>query len=204
MILTPPAKTKRNVYPKQLEDLGEKHWIENTTIEPALHRRKAELDDKETIPTRYQSLTDKEQYELFKEDCSEEMIEILRKHASDEINKINHRPDSEDKTRRLAYFTRLPTVVPSIDWYLGLKPKEVKKMHDHTTALCKLCEAALLNFTTLVKIVKHQCKCKTTLCPNWVCLCFLEENHMDDDGDEGQCACKCACESCAMCQVIIY
>ena len=52
LILTPPAKSKRNVYPKQLEDLGEKHWIENTTIEPALHRRKAELDDKETIPTR--------------------------------------------------------------------------------------------------------------------------------------------------------
>ena len=132
------------------------------------------------------------------------MIEILRKHASDEMNKINHRPDSEDKMRRLAYFTRLPTVVPSIDWYLGLKPKEVKPMHDHTTALCKLCEAALLNFTTLVKTVKLQCKCKTTLCPNWVCLCFLEDNHEDDDGDEGQCACKCACESCAMCQVIIY
>ena len=89
LILIPPAKSKRNVYPKQLEDLGEKHWIENTTIEPALHRRKAELDDKETIPTRYQSLTDKEQYELFKEHCSEEMKEILRKYASDETVKVN-------------------------------------------------------------------------------------------------------------------
>ena len=68
------------------------HFFVNTTIEPALHKRKSESDDKETIPTRYQSLTDKEQYELYKEDCSEEMAEILRRYAAAETNKLNLRP----------------------------------------------------------------------------------------------------------------
>ena len=135
LVLTPPVKPKRKIYPKELEDLAIKHWNENTTIEPALHRRKAESDDKETIPTRYQSLTDKEQYKLFKEDCSEETTEILRKYAASESSKVSLRPDSDDKEKRLAYFVRLPTVVPSIEWYLNLKPSEVKRMHDHTTAL---------------------------------------------------------------------
>ena len=202
LVLTPPAKPKRQIYPKELEDLATKHWNENTTIEPALHRRKAESDERETIPTRYQSLTDNEQYDLFKEDCSAEITQILRKHAETETSKVNLRPDSEDKINRLAYFARLPNVVPKIDWFLNLKPSEVKRLHDHTTALCKVCEAALLNFTTLVKTIKLQCKCKTTLCPDWVCLCSLHEDQ-DDDIDEVNCTCKCACDSCSMCQVNI-
>ena len=60
-VLTPPTQTKRQIYPQKLVDLASKHWNENTTPEPALHRRKAEKDDQETIPTRYQCLTDREQ-----------------------------------------------------------------------------------------------------------------------------------------------
>ena len=57
-MLKAPTKPKRHVY-KPLESLTIKHWKENTTIEPVLHRRKAHSDDRETIPARYQCLTDK-------------------------------------------------------------------------------------------------------------------------------------------------
>ena len=182
-VLTPPTKAKKKIYPKQLGDLATKHWNENTTLEPALHRRKAESDDKETIPTRYQSLTDKEQYSLFKEDCTEEITNILRRHSIEEIEKLRKRPESNDKTRRLAYFETLPAKIPSIEWYLNFKPPQVKPMHDHTTALCKIREKNLLNYSTIFKALKLQCKCKSASCPNWMCLCSQDE----DDEEEGSC-----------------
>ena len=196
-VLTPPTKAKKRIYPKQLEDLATKHWNENTILEPALHRRKAESDDRETIPTRYQSLTDKEQYSLFKEDCGEEMADILRSFSIQEIEKLRLRPESNDKTRRLAYFETLPDKVPSIEWYLRLKPPQVKPLHDHTTALCKICEKNLLNYSTLFKAIKLQCKCKSASCPNWMCLCSEDE----DDEEEGSCNCGCDCDECKMCKV---
>ena len=196
-VLAPTPKAKRQIYPKELECLAIKHWNENTVPEPALHRRKAKSDDKETIPTRYQSLTDKEQYSLFQEDCGEEIKEMLNRYSSSQIEKVNQRPDSEDKTRRLAYFASLPAKVPSMDWYLDLKPSEVKPMHDHTTALCKACESAMLNYTTIVKTIRLQCKCKTVLCPNWLCLCDVG----DDEEDQVPCNCKCFCENCIKCKV---
>ena len=197
-ILTPAMKAKRQIYPKELEVLAVKHWNENTTLEPALHRRKAVSDDKETIPTRYQSLTDREQFSLFKEDCAGEMVDILTRYSSAEIAKLTKRPDSDDKKQRMAYFENLSAKVPSMDWYLNLKPLEVKLMHDHTTALCKTCEANLLNYNTLYKAIKLQCRCTTTSCPNWMCLC-----DWDDDEDQGQCHCKCACEDCKKCKVFL-
>ena len=196
-VLTPPIQTKKQVYPQPCVDLALKHWNENTTPEPALHRRKAETDDQETVPTRYQCLTDREQYSQFKEDCSGEMAEILRKYSTEQIEKNSKRSESTDKTRRLAYLESLPTKVPSIDWYLDLKPAEVKPMHDHTTALCRICEAALLNYTTIVKTMKLQCKCTMPLCPNWMCLCEQSE----DEFEVIQCDCKCACDNCSNCKV---
>ena len=199
-VLTPPTQTKRQIYPQKLVDLASKHWNENTTPEPALHRRKAEKDDQETIPTRYQCLTDREQYSQFKEDCSGEIAEILTVYSAEQIEMVRVRPESTDRTRRLAYFETLPTKVPSIEWYLDLKPAEVKPMHDHTTALCKICEASLLNYTTMFKTFKLQCKCTTPLCPNWMCLYAQSEDEFEDI----QCACLCACNNCSNCKVNIF
>ena len=84
-VLAPTPKAKRQIYPNELECLAIKHWNENTVPEPALHRRKAKSDDKEPIPTRYQSLTDKEQYSLFQKDCGEEIIEMLSRYSSSQI-----------------------------------------------------------------------------------------------------------------------
>ena len=196
-VLKPDNKERKRVYPKELEDLAVRHWNENTMLKPAMHRRRAETDDKETVPTRYQSLTNNEQYSLFKEDCKDDIENILRKYSIEEIDKLGRRPNSDEKVKRLAYFASLQTKVPSIDWFLNLKPAEVKAMHDHTTALCKICESTALNYATIVKTLKTYCKCGTTMCPNWLCLCELS----DDEYEGEQCRCKCECDDCTKCKV---
>ena len=134
-VLHPPVKKRKLMFPLDVEKLAVQHWNDNTVIEPALHSRRAVSDDKETVPTRYQSLTDKEQYCLFKDDCSKQIEDIMRKHAVDQSSKVEQRPESTDKAKRINYYATLPDKFPSIDWYLDLRPEEVKPMHDHTTAL---------------------------------------------------------------------
>ena len=201
-ILTPPVKTKKKIYPMKVEELAVDHWRENTTVEPALHNRKTVSDETETIPTRYQSLTDKEQYCQFKEDCSERIAEILRLYALENIEKLHKRRESADRERRLAYFATLHKQCPSYEWYIELKPAEVKPMHDHTTALCKTCEAALLNYVTVVKTIKSQCKCTTNHCPNWICMCQPSSDDEVGPNSTSACSCKCSCEDCTKCKVI--
>ena len=197
-VLTPPGKPRKMIYPKQVEDIAIEHWNENTIVEPALHNRRAVTDDKETIPTRYQSLTDKEQYSLFKEECSVRIGAIMRRDAVDKITKLSRKPDNADRAKRLNYYENLHTKFPSIDWYLDKKPEEVKPLHDHTTALCRVCEAALLNYTTVVKTIKRLCQCKTWRCPNWICFCITDDN---EEGAAVTCSCKCAFENCSKCKV---
>ena len=200
-VLTPPTKKKKQMFPPEAVELCVEHWKDNTVIEPALHSRKALSDERETVPTCYQTLTDKEQYCLFKDDCSTEMEDIMRKYSIEETIKIQARPDSADKTKRLSYYASLHGKFPSIDWYLSLKPKEVKPMHDHTTALCKECESTLLNYDTLVKAVKAQCKCLSSQCPNWICMCSDDKDY--DEDDPSRCTCECHCDDCNKCKVTI-
>ena len=127
--------------------------------------------------------------------------DLMRKYSIEETIKIQARPDSADKTKRLSYYASLHGKFPSIDWYLSLKPKEVKPMHDHTTALCKECESTLLNYDTLVKAVKAQCKCLSSQCPNWICMCSDDKD--DDEDDPSRCTCECHCDDCNKCKVTI-
>ena len=200
-ILTPPVKPKKKIYPKEVEELAVNHWRENTVVEPALHNRKTVSDEKETIPTRYQSLTDKEQYSQFKEDCSEQIAEILRLYALENIEILHKRRESADREKRLAYFATLHRQFPSYDWYHDRKPAEIKPLHDHTTALCKTCEAALLNYVTVVKAIKSQCRCTTNHCPNWICMCQPSSDDEEGPSATPTCSCKCACDDCTKCKV---
>ena len=204
-ILTPLPKPKRHIFPKEVDDITIQHWIENTVLEPAVHRGKAMMDDKETIPTRYQALTDKEQYSLFQEDCGKEIEEIMRNVAQQKLAKISQWPDSDDKASRTKYYQSLHEKIPGIDFFLERKPKEVKPLHDHTTALCKVCEAAHLNWITLVKTMKTMCQCGSKCCPNWICLCERDQDEEDEVEEEFQnltgCSCKCNCVDCKKCKV---
>ena len=198
-VLEPPAKKRKMMFPIEVEELAVKHWKDNTVIEPALHSRRAVSADKETVPTRYQSLTDNEQYSLFKEECSEQVEEIMRKYAVEQSVKVVKRPESEDKAKRLNYYATLHEKFPGFDWYLDLRPSEVKPLHDHTTALCRRCESTLLNYTTLVKEVKNQCKCSSSQCPNWICMCATDSD--EEEFGQSRCSCKCECDDCMHCKV---
>lgn len=204
-VLEPPVKPKKHVYPEEIENIVTEHWMQNTILEPALHRKKAKQQEKESVPIRYQTLTDKEQYAQFKEDCSESITDIMRSFGEEHSAKISQWPESLDRTRRLSYYSKIHTKFPSIDFYIGRKPEEVKPLHDHTTALCRTCEAAQLNWQMLVKTVPMLCQCGTRECPNWVCMCRHEDTDDDteDDFDGGTCSCSCECPDCKKCKVSI-
>ena len=62
----------------------------------------------------------------------------------------------------------------------------------------QVCESARINFETVTREAKRNCKCCTKLCPNWECTCIGEE----DTGDLGNCTCPvCDCDTCTSCQV---
>ena len=198
-LLTPPPKKKRKIVPDEVKEKADKHWQETTIPEPSVHRRmkkqRNNIDENaaETVPIRWQHLSNKEQYKNFKEEYSGEITVILRKHGEENIRKLEGRPDSEDKERRLEMYGKMEEKFPSESWYQDQKPPEVKPLCDHTTGLCRICEAASLNFITLKKTLKRLCVCKTDSCPDWVCFCDPEE---DDT-----CSCHCACDSCSHCEV---
>ena len=205
LVLEPLVKQKKNVYPEEIESIVTEHWMQNIILEPALHHKKAKQQEKESVPIRYQTLTDKEQYAQFKEDCSESITDIMRRFGEDQSTKIRQWPESLDRTRRLSYYSNIHTKFPSLDFYIGRKPEEVKPLHDHTTALCRTCEAAQLNWLMLVKTVPMLCQCGTRECPNCVCMCRQEDTDEDteDDFDDGTCSCSCECPDCKKCKVSI-
>ena len=117
----------------------------------------------------------------------------MRKYAVEQSEKVVKRPESEDKAKRLNYYATLQ------DWYLDLRPSEVKPLHDHNTALCRRCESTLLNYTTLVNEVKNQCKCSSSQCPNWICMCATDSD--EEELGQSRCSCKCECDDCMHCKV---
>lgn len=206
-VLTPSEKPKRQIYPVSVEKVAEKHWMDTTIPEPAVKRRMKRKEKtlgegeqvKEIVPTRWQHLSMKEQYSNFKEVCKNEVKEELTKQAEEDRAKVEKRPDSEDKARRLEMLENLPSKFPGEKWYKEQMPPEVKPLCDHTTGLCRVCEAAQLNYNSLAKTLKRLCSCGTRMCSKWVCLCKREGE--EEDREEGVCSCSCYCDQCQNCQV---
>ena len=109
--------------------------------EPGKHRRfsKTVKDKDETVPTRYQTMTNDESYDSFKEACSEEVTAVMKGKAKEMVDIVSRHPDTADRQKRLRYAEQvLPNKFPSKTWWLAQRPAEVKPMHDHTTGLCKV------------------------------------------------------------------
>ena len=124
----------------------------------------------------------------------------MRNDANQKIAKVSQWPDSDDKLSRMEYYENLHQKFPGIDLFLEKKPDEVKPLHDHTTALCKLCEAAHLNWSTLVKTLRMMCQCGSRCCPNWICLCERDQDEEEEVEERFQnlavCSCECKCVDC--------
>ena len=215
-VLTPSEPPKRHIYPATVEKVAEQHWMDTTIPEPAVNRRMIRKEKplsegeqvKEIVPTRWQHLTMKEQYASFKEGCEKEVKKEMTEKSEADRTRVEKRPDSQDKTRRLEMLEKLPEKFPGKKWYKDQMPPEVKPLIDHTTGLCRTCEAAQLNYSSLTKTLKRLCSCGTKMCKNWVCLCRREEEEQGEEeqgeGEADLCMCSCSCDDCQACKVRIF
>ena len=152
----------------------------------------------EVIPAIYQTLTDSEAYTVFKDNYHEEVREAMEKECNDVRKRVDGRRDSESKQKLLNMLIRKQTRFPSFSWFLQRKPEETKFRSDHRTGLCKVCEGQQLNLDSLTKFMRKLCRCRSKLCPNWICSCDLDEN----EEVRGHCDCDpCDCEECLKCEV---
>ena len=135
-----PKKPVRQVMPAAIVEVATRYWEEITIIDGAKHRRLTTVrkDDDDTIPTRYQTMTDDEAYLGFKEICAAKVSDIMMEYSKEQKEKYGKRQDSADKEYRLKYAESLPNKFPSKSWFIEQRPLEVKMMHDHSTGLCKV------------------------------------------------------------------
>ena len=142
-------------------------------------------------------------YENFKEEYCDIIAQKMEKKKTIIVKKLEGRPHNEDKQKRLEYANRLPSLFPGRAWYIGHRPMETVPLCNHTTGLCKECEAANLNHSQLVKIMKKYCICRTKACHNWFCSCIPAD--LEFERFKGKCTCHdfCDCLDCQSCQVRI-
>ena len=140
-ILNTREKAARQTFPQGVIDIAAKHWEEIIVFEPSKHRRirKVIKDGDETLPIRYQTMTDKESYDSFKEYCSDDIKKVMESYARERYNTYSQRPKNADRDHRIAYTENtLPNKFPALSWWVQQRPAEVQLMHDHTTGLCKV------------------------------------------------------------------
>ena len=73
--------------------------------EPGKHRRfsKTVKDEDEMVPTRYQTMTNDESYDSFKEFYSDEVTVVMKGKAKDMVDTVSRHPDTADCQKRLRY-----------------------------------------------------------------------------------------------------
>ena len=200
-ILKKKKRKKRELYPDAVFDFGRKFWEEKATIvEPDQHKRpeRALNDGKETIPNRLQIMTDDEAYDQFKEDYQEKVKDVMKIYCNAKRQKFIKKNDSEYKRGVLEALDRLENRFPGKSWLLSIKPPQTKVNNEHSTGNCKDCYAIELNYETLLKAVRKNCKCKTDSCEGWQCTCEPEEGVTEE---ECTCSTVCHCDDCDDCQV---
>ena len=88
-----------------VKEIALKHWEEITVTKPSKHCyvSKAVRDGNETVPTRYQTMTNEESYESFKETCIKEVKGVMVKHSEEMTTVYEKRKASPDKDYRIKY-----------------------------------------------------------------------------------------------------
>ena len=195
-LITP--KRRKPQYPPEVFAIAENSWMTRSTKpDPAKHARPQTSikDGEETVPTIWQVVTDDEAYEQFKENEIESVRQVMKKNCEKVREKYRNMENSETKRKTMENLDKRENLFPSRTWFLAQKPPQTKLLDDFSTALCKECNEALLNFETLAKYCRKFCKCQTSKCPNWVCGCTA------DDIENCECEDVCNCDDCKTCQV---
>ena len=86
-VLEVPHKATRQVFPPGVKQIAQQHWEDIIVVEPAKHHqlRKAVRDGEEITPSRYQTMTNDETYQSFKENCSTQVRLIMEEHSKERI-----------------------------------------------------------------------------------------------------------------------
>ena len=94
-ILKCPEKEVRQAFPPKVKEVAIKHWEEITVTEPAKHKRltKAVKDGEETAPVRYQTMTNEETFESFKESCSDNVKVVIMEFTQERLAVDRRCPD---------------------------------------------------------------------------------------------------------------
>ena len=125
-VLMKPENTIREVFPQGVKEVAIQYWESITTTEPAKHRRvtKAVKDGDETLPTRYQTMTDKEAYQSFYENCTDDIKVLMAEHGRAMEILFSKRPESADKQYRIQLAReRVPGKFPSLSWFISQHPR---------------------------------------------------------------------------------
>ena len=167
-VLQRAERSPRQHFPPQVAVVAKNHWNEITITEPGKHQyvTKAMKDDGETVPirlvfwfvlfwvwyilipgnfSRWQTMTNEEAYQSFKETCTEEVRSLMAEHGRIMLQEVSKRPASRDKDYRIELARdKVPNRFPSQSWFLDKKPPEVKFCNDHATGLCKVSQEHLI------------------------------------------------------------
>ena len=100
--------------------------------------RKTLKDDEEPLPTCWQTTTNAEAYESFRDTYSDDIRKIMTHFARKYKEKFLHWPPSADRTYQLKYAEEIPHRFLGITLYTDRKPPEIKLMNDYSTGLCKV------------------------------------------------------------------
>ena len=70
------------------------------------------------------------------------------------------RNDSDTKRKILETLARREKMFPSKTWFIARKPHQTKMLDDHSTAFCRDCVSADLNYEVLYKACKNSANVK--------------------------------------------
>ena len=89
--------------------------------EPGKHKKltKVVKDGEETTTVRYQTMTNEETFQSFKDSCSNNVKVVMAEYAQESLAAYRRCPEFEDKQYRLKYAEDvLPNKFPSQSWWL--------------------------------------------------------------------------------------
>ena len=146
-----------------MENIANESWVNRaTTLDPAKHNRPPASfkEGNETLPTLYQVVTDDEAYEQFADHDRERVRVEMKKSCQVLREKYMRMKDSDTKRKILETLARREKMFPSKTWFIARKPHQTKMLDDHSTAFCRDCVSADLNYEVLYKACKNSANVK--------------------------------------------
>ena len=130
--LKPEKRKKYKLFHDAVEDLAEDCWRTRATRpDPSKHHRpnKTQKDQSgETVPTIWQTMTNEEAYQVFKENYGDAVRQKMEEKCREERAELLKWKESVTKEKRMSAVDRKETMFPGLIWFVAQKPSETKLM----------------------------------------------------------------------------